>query len=166
MPETETYTPEVLPRRGEINAWILTVLVAGVLAYLQARGSAPTWIWLFVGFLLFSAGSISLGNWVDRHTRLEINTDGITFENGLRRVKLTWAEIVEVRTSPARWGQHIQVLGQSTHFAFNTLGEMTFRGQVSVRTGFAKGKELLDKIIRSANLVTMKQENAQTIYSR
>ncbi len=162
----KTYKPELLPRRGEINAWILAILASVGLAALQLRGMTPTWTWFFIAFLYFSALSISLGNWMDRHTRLTVSADGLGFENGLRRVNLTWAQVRAVRVAPARWGQKVQVLAESAHFEFNTLGEVQYRGEVRGRTGFAEGQAILDEILRAAGLLAMTKEDFLTTYSR
>jgi hypothetical protein len=58
------------------------------------------------------------------------------------------------------------VIGEQAHFAFSTLGEMQFRGQVRARTGFAEGKLILDEIIRSAGLTKMLQDGQFNSYSR
>ncbi len=166
MTEQQSYTPELLPRRGEMNAWLLAIAATLGLAALQFNGIVPTWAWFFVAFLFLSAASISLGNWMDRNTRINLGPEGVAFSNGLRRVHLAWEQIREVRTLPARWGQTVQVLGTEAHFEFNTLGEVHFRGELRGKTGFAQGKTLLDQIIRAAGLTTMTQSEQFTTYSR
>ena len=113
-----------------------------------------------------SAASISLGNWVDRQTFLRLEPGGLTFENGLRKVHFTWAEIREVRTVPVRWGISVQVLGERAHFAFATLGEVHFQGEIRGQTGFAEGQFLQDEIIRQAGLIKLTQSGALCVYSR
>lgn len=166
MSESRTYTPERLPRRGEFSAWALTVAAALGLYLLTRPSPAPLLAWFFVVFFAFSAASISLGNWMDRRTFIRLEPGGVVFENGLRRVHLTWDEIEEVRTSRAQWGISVQVLGGQAHFAFSTLGEMQFRGKVRARTGFADGKLILDEIIRAAGLTKMAQDRQFNLYSR
>lgn len=166
MLEQETFTPELLSRRGEWNAWVFALAATVGLFTIQAWAIVPSWAWFFVAFLYFSALSISLGNWMDRRARLRIFRDGIAYENGLRRARLTWDEIKQARVSPARWGQTVQVIGESTHFSFNTLGEVKFRGELRGRTGFAQGDAILDLIIRSAGLLTVTRQAQYTVYSR
>jgi hypothetical protein len=166
MPEPRTYIPELLPRRGEFTAWALTVAVALGFYFLSRPGPTPLLAWFFIIFFAFSAASISLGNWMDRRTFIRVEPGGVVYENGLRKTRLTWDVIREVRTSPARWGISVQVIGEQAHFAFSTLGEMQFRGQVRARTGFAEGKLILDEIIRSAGLTKMLQDGQFNSYSR
>jgi hypothetical protein len=166
MTESKTYTPELLPRRGEFTAWALTIASALGLYFLAGSNPVPFPVWFFVVFFAFSAASISLGNWMDRRTFICIGSNGLIFENGLRTIHLAWIEIEEVRTSRVRWGISVQVIGAQAHFAFSTLGEMQFRGKVRVRTGFADGKLILDEIIRSAGLTKMVQDGQFTAYSR
>jgi hypothetical protein len=161
-----TYRPQLLPRRGELTAWSLAFLAALGLYLLSLRQSLPFWAWFFVLLLAFSAASISLGNWVDRKTFLRLEPGGLTFENGLRKVHFTWAEIREVRTAPARWGTSVQVLGERAHFAFATLGEMRFQGETRGQTGFAEGQFLQDELIRQAALTKLTQSGTFCVYSR
>ena len=166
MPEQEIFTPELLPRRGEWNAGVFALAATVGLFIIQTWAIVPAWVWIFVAFLYFSALSISLGNWVDRRTHLTLFLGGVAYENGLRRVRLGWDEIETVRVQPARWGRSVQVIGKSSHFSFNTLGEVKFRGELRGRTGFARGDAILDIVIRSAGLLSVTRREPYTIYSR
>jgi hypothetical protein len=166
MLEAKTYTPELLPRRGEFFAWALTIITAFGFYILSRPTPMPFLGWLFIAVFLFSAISISFGNWMDRRTCIRLEPDGVIFENGLRKTHLNWSEIREVHTSQARWGTSVHVIGFRSHFSFFTLGEMQFRGRVQARTGFIEGKLILDRIIRSAGLTNMLQDGQINIYSR
>jgi hypothetical protein len=166
MPEQDKFFPELLPRRGEWNAWVFALSASVGLVVLSFWAIVPSWVWLFIAFLYFSALSISFGNWMDRRTRLQLFPDGVAYENGLRRARLAWDEIQNVRVSPARWGRTVQVIGKTSHFAFNTLGEVRFRGELRGRTGFAQGEAILDTIIRSAGLLVATRRERYTVYSR
>jgi hypothetical protein len=152
MSEFKTYTPELLPRQGELTAWGLAVAAACGLFFLSRQESLPFWAWFLFAILAFSAMSISLGNWMDRKTMLRIDERGVDFENGLRKTRMDWDNILEIRTAPARWGTSVEVISNHNHFAFTTLGEMKFQGQVRSKTGFPAGKEILDELLCSAGL--------------
>ncbi|HEY3312108.1 MAG TPA: hypothetical protein VGK00_10745 [Anaerolineales bacterium] len=166
MPENKTYTPELLSRQAEFSAWALAAAAGFGLYFLSLRTALPFWAWFLFIILAFSAASISLGNWMDRKTYIRLENDGVTYENGLRKAHLTWDMILEVRTAPARWGTSVQVIGPQSHFAFSTLGEMQFQGQVRGRTGFAAGKEILDTILSSSGLTETSHEGQFLTYSR
>ena len=169
MPENERreFRPELLPRRGELNAWILaTVAVVGLLILNQTLEIVPGWTWFFCGFLVFSALSISFGNWMDRQTRIALEADGIRYESGIRRVWLGWQEVQKVAILPSRWGSSVQVVGEKSHFGFNTLGEVQFQGEVRGRTGFAEGQTILDAILRETGLVLIEESNSAYYYTR
>jgi len=166
MTETKTYIPELLPRRGEITAWALAVVALFGLYFLSLRQDVPFWAWFFVAFLTFSAGSISLGNWMDRRTFIRIEPAGVVFENGLRKPQLAWEAIQNVRSAPSRWGFSVQVIGSQSHFSFSTLGEMKFQGQVRGRTGFVEGDAIFNEIIRCAGLTKKVQTGQLLTYSR
>ena len=165
--EMREFKPEQLPRRGELNAWLLAVAaLIGLMVLNRALTVVPGWAWIFSVFLVFSALSISFGNWMDRNTHLVLDSDGISFENGIRRVRLRWLEIQKVAVLPSRWGQSVQVLGENSHFDFKTLGEVQFKGEVRGRTGFAEGKTILDVILHEADLALIEESNSAYYYAR
>lgn len=168
MPSQEKiFRPELLPREGERNAWLFALLAGFALGLLHQQGVVPVFSWIFVIFLLFSALSISLGNWMDRSTELRLDADGLSFGNGLRRVQLSWLDIEEVRIVPARWGEQIQVFGErGAYFRFNTLGELQFKGEHRTKVGFAQGHEILKEILTACELTTKHKTDQYTYYSR
>ncbi len=164
--ENHSYQPELLPRQGEINAWGLALLASLGMTALYLRGQIPSWAWFFIAFLYFSAASISLGNWVDRHTRLTLSAQGLFFENGLRKVSLAWTEIQQVRVLPARWGKTVQLIAPSGHCEFSTLGEVEFRGELRGRTGFSAGETILQQILAASGLNRREIQGEALLYSR
>jgi hypothetical protein len=164
--ESREFRPALLSRRGEWTAWVLVFAASVGLWFLNRGGYIPLWSWFFWGFLLFSAASISLGNWLDRNTVICMEADGIRFENGLRRVRLRWLEVQKVAVLPARWGKAVQVIGEKSHFGFKTLGEVKFQGEVSGRTGFPQGQAILNTIVRQAGLVLVEESNNAYYYAR
>ena len=160
------FRPELISRRGEWTALALALAASLGMWFLNRSGFIPAWAWIFWAFLLFSGVSISLGNWIDRNTLIELQADGVRFENGLRRVRLRWTEVQKVAVLPARWGKAVQVIGEKSHFGFKTFGEVQFQGEVRGKTGFADGKTILDVILREANLVLIKELNNAHYYAR
>jgi hypothetical protein len=151
--EMREYRPELIPRRGEITAWVLFLVVGAVwfvLILLHQRVAIP--VPLMAGFMFLAAGSISLGNWMDRKTRLRLNDHEIEFQNGLRHVTLQWWQVREVQVSPAPWGKRVRVLAEKSYFDFHTLGEVKYRGEVKGRTGFVDGQEIVGQIIANSGL--------------
>lgn len=166
MTEEKTYFPELLSRQGEITAWALDAATALGLFFLSQRSALPFWAWFLFALLLFSAVSISLGNWMDRRTSIRLGPKGVDYENGLRKIHLEWDMIRQVRIAPARWGTSVQVIGRQAYFAFSTLGEMRYQGQVRGRTGFAAGREIMDEIIRSAGLTDAATQGQFQVFTR
>jgi hypothetical protein len=175
--QTREYRPERLSRRGELTAWgaALLVFAAGVVLY--AGGRPVGWlIPLLGGFLAAAASSISLGNWMDRRTRLLVEPGGVSYTNGLRRVRLDWEKIREVQVLPAPWGSKVQVFGQrapdrAAYFAFTTLGEVKAGGRTLGRVGFAEGESILQTILEQAGLRLTRTEaidhqGSREVYSR
>ena len=165
--EAREYRPELIPRRGEANAWLFAVAaLIGLFLLSQTVDSVPGWVWVSCGFLAFSALTISFGNWMDRNTRITLETGGIRFENGLRRVQFHWQEIQKVAVLPAQLGKSVRVVGEASHFGFKTLGEVQFRGKVRGRTGFAEGEAILDVILQNTGLVLTEESNNAYYYAR
>lgn len=160
-------TPELLSRRGELNAWLFTFVVSlamGVMAW--KLGQIPLVAWIFWGLLLFAALSASFGNWMDRSTTIRVTDGGIAFGNGIRKVALSWQEVGRVNVIPARWGKTVQVIGENSHFEFRTLGEVQYQGEVRGRMGFADGEALLQEILQKTDLILDKEEKGRYYYAR
>jgi hypothetical protein len=151
--EVQEFRPEPIPRRGELVAWACTLLLFGAWFALAriGQGIHPALPLLAVPLLLVSL-SISLGNWMDRVTRLRLDNERIAFQNGLRNVHLAWDEIRQVKVVPAQWGKRVEVLGENAHFRFYTLGEIKMGDQVKGRTGFAAGEQILARILEQGSL--------------
>ncbi len=167
MSDLKQYHPELVPRKGERTAWALTLLMTlGLFLLKHEWGSIPASAWIFWAFLLFSAFSISLGNWMDRQTVLTLSEEGLSFVNGVRRVHFRWDEIQRVRVFPARWGKTVQVLAADSHFDFHTLGEVSYQGKEVGRMGFAEGEQILAEIVDAAQLTLKREENGSYEYAR
>src|SRR5512133_1855299 len=116
------FRPERFSRRGEITAWGLALLAFLAWGWTMTRGFETPAVLKFVALFCVLAGlAISLSNWSDRRTRLRLEPDGVAFENGLRRVRLAWDEIREMRVFPSNLGDQVRVIGEQTFFMFRTL---------------------------------------------
>jgi len=165
MTDTTTYKPELMPRRGEYTAWGLALLSVLGLVFLQIAGYSSWIANFFVGFLFFAALSISLGNWMDRQTVLQLGDKGIAFTNGLRKVSLGWNEIQEIRVMPNQNGDSVHIVGGQSHFQFKTLGEVRYAGEVKARTGFMDGDKIFNIILHRTGMKRI-EESAFTRYIR
>jgi hypothetical protein len=164
------YSPEHLPLRGEVTAWGLALVVLITATIVQMNGSR----WAVAGLVLtgifvLSAGSISLGNWMDRHTVIRVDRAGVSYTNGIRHSILAWDEIQTVQVLPAQWGaQQVQVIGETprgkSHFEFRTLGTVNYQGQERGRTGFAEGNQILETILRMTNIQPVRSNNSSYSY--
>lgn len=161
------YRPILLSRRGEITAWALTFIIFVTLVTLMLFNvSVPLMAILLGLFFLLISCSISFGNWLDRKTVILVDTDGITFRNGLRNTRFQWSQIREVHKIPARWGTKVQVVAEETGFSFNLMGEILLNGEVKGRLGFEQGEEILGIILQRGELHPEKEENRVVYYYR
>ena len=158
---------ESFSRRGEITAWVLASLTLVSWFALRVRGFpvSPFFIGLTL-FLLVAALAISLSNWSDRHTLLRLEAGGVRFENGLRRVYLAWDEIQKVQIFPSNLGDRVRVSGSQSFFSFRLLGEVSLRGQVRGRMGFADGERILRHILQATGLKRFEKPGEGYYYAR
>ena len=165
--EINTYRPELLSRRGEVTAWAFTLLLLGVLLVVRARLPDLSFgAYLFLGFFVFAALSISLGNWMDRQTELQFDAHGITYRNGLRHSSVTWAAVDKVSVTPSRLGDKVHVVGANSHFHFRLMGEIKYQGQTRGRVGFPDGEQILQTILERSGLQEIETAAATRVYAR
>ncbi|MBN1668672.1 MAG: PH domain-containing protein [Anaerolineales bacterium] len=153
MEPDREFRPHLIPRSGERNAWLLTLLA--VVAWLVMRLNFPDYALgalILVILLALSAVSISLGNWMDRQTLLALKPEGLSYRNGLRHLELQWDEIESVRVFSDRWGERVQVRAAGNHFVFRTLSEIHYKGELRGQMGFTAGDQILREIIRASQL--------------
>ncbi|MEN8171476.1 MAG: hypothetical protein ABFS03_01200 [Chloroflexota bacterium] len=175
----QEFHPELIPRSGERNAWLIASLAAAAWGMIWWRADTFSWLGLvLVLFFLAAAISISLGNWMDRQTVLSLGGGKISFKNGIRDLALSWDQIKEVRVFPNRWGKRVQVLGfdesrpakgQSginSGFVFHTLGEVEYKNKVQGRMGFKEGQSILNQILESSELEDQSNDQSGRYYVR
>jgi hypothetical protein len=161
------FRPERFSRRGEITAWSLAILSLLSWIGLSTRGIHIPWIFnALTVFIVIAALATSLSNWSDNHTRLRLENGGVHFENGLRRVHLTWGEILKVQIFPSKMGDQVRVSGAQAFFIFRLLGEVSLRGQVRGRVGFAEGEHILNYILKETNLKRVELPDDKYYYAR
>ena len=152
------FKPELVSRRGEMIAWGSTLLVSLVWITLSQLGqSVPIAVPLLALILLLASLSISLGNWMDRKTLILIDSESISFRNGLRKVHFRWEDIQQVRVTPSNWGDKVHVIGNQAHFEFRTLGEVKIQGEIKGQMGFSEGDLILERILKETNLIPAHQ---------
>lgn len=161
------YRPVLTSRRAELIAWISSLLVVILWLVLGATGQQVMLAIPVIAVVLFAASlSISLGNLMDRKTELRIDNSRVAFTNGLRNVQMTWEEIQEVRTVPARWGKKVQVIGKKSYFGFQTLAEVSVLGEVKGRFGFVQGEDILRQIVLNSQLHIVERSGEGYYYAR
>ena len=147
-------------------AWLGGIgLLVGLFLGTNRWGVLPFIYWAFAVFVVFSAMSISFGNWMDRHSIIRMGADGIVFENGLRSVRLTWPEVQNVAVIPTRLGKRVQVQAERSHFTFKTMSESTLIGQ-QMRTGFADGQKIFETILAECGLQMKAEKDGMVYYAR
>ena len=160
-PVGHEFRPKLIPRRGELIAWLGSLIVGVGWVILAVFGQRVNLL-IPIIFILLSliAASISLGNWMDRKTCLSLEPTRVVYHNGLRSVRLDWAEIQEVHVFPAQWGRKVQVIGEKAYFGFSTLGEVKINDRLIWQTGFADGEMILQRIIENAHLTQIQPSQA------
>jgi hypothetical protein len=166
-PQGQIYKPELLPRRGELFAWLCAIALVITWIIVAVVGKPiPAGVKFLGVFLVFAASSISLGNWMDRHTILIIEENGVRYTNKLRKVFLKWEQIDKVEVFNSSWGKKVQIFGSIQHFSFRTLGEIELGGKTKGRMGFARGEEILTTILSRSNLKEIEHSGSSYYYAR
>ena len=161
------YRPELIPRRGELIAWVGVILTGLTWVVLAVSGQrVVVMIPVLFILLIFSAFFISLGNWMDRQTMISMKDGEVEYRNGLRQVRMRWMEIREIRVLPGRWGKKVQVYGEDSYFTFHTLGEVRLRENVKGRMGFEQGEEILRQLILRSGLQIIEEQGDGYYYAR
>jgi len=115
--EQKSYRPIPAPRSGERNAWMLAFLIFVIWFFMRMSGQkVPGSVTIFLILFVVVALLISLSNWTERQTVLQLDQQGILFKNGLRKVSLKWDEIENVKVIPAVWGKRVRVFGHGKQF--------------------------------------------------
>lgn len=165
--DVREFKPEQVSRRGEMIAWGCAILVGILWMVLVFTGQPVNWAILVLEvFLIFAGTSISLGNWMDRHSLICLHQDEVFFKNGLRNVHMNYQDINEVRVLPTRWGSKVQVIGKDAYFEFRTLGEVKIGGEIKGRMGFEEGDEILNAIVESSDLERIDKPGEGYYYAR
>ena len=163
----QKFRPELLSRRGEATAWVLTLVLLGGLFLVRSRLPGLSFAaYLFLGFFVFASLSISLGNWMDRQTEIKLDARGVAYKNGLRSSHLDWGEIERVSVSSSRLGDKVHVIGQEAHFHFRLLGEINYQGQTRGRVGFQEGDLIVETILEKSGLQLVETEASTRDYLR
>jgi hypothetical protein len=163
---SQLFRPELIPRRGEMIAWVSNLFLLVCWLVLRQAHQVNPMVPIFAFFLLLAASSISLGNWVDRHTYIRLEYQGITFHNGLRHVHLGWDQVERVQVFPSSWGNKIEVFSDSAHFKFRTLHVVNAQGKNLGRMGFEQGEQILQHILEHSDLQASHQQDSGYYYAR
>ena len=147
------FRPLVSSRRGELYAWTLTLIVLFVLRFVPELQGIYFVLGIFLAvFFGLSAVLISLINWMERATVLEVHADGVAFRNGLRKVDLAWDDVIRIEVAQRPSGRRVQVLGKQAHFAFYTQGAVKLGNRTGEPSGFEQGEAILETILQKTSL--------------
>lgn len=162
------YKPILVSRRPEISAWLLTICLVFLVVFSDFQGLTRVGLYLLLVFIGLSALMMSLGNWIDRHTALVIDHQGVRYSNGARGVSLTWGDISRVEVIPTRFGDRIIISSENDGFRYQSLGKITMNNKISGQVGFEEGEQILAVILEQSGLsdVPARQSGRGYYYSR
>jgi hypothetical protein len=103
-------------------------------------------------FFLLASSLISYGNWMDAHLEIQTTSQHVFYRSPLRKVRLAWDAIVEMRVVGAGRGWRVGVMGYEGYFTFRTASEMGARSGQSMRIGIEGGERLATQIRIKARL--------------
>ena len=161
----QEFRPVISSRRGEITAWLLSLIMFVVVLF--GRSGIPSiqiGAWILFLFLFLSALMISLGNWMERQTEMQLSEQGVNFKNGLRDVQMSWKEIQRIEVQSGRINDTITVYSDNARFSFKTKGDVIYKGQVRDSMGFEQGDLIFDTILQRSGLADLEKQQGAGFY--
>jgi hypothetical protein len=165
-PTEQVFRPDVLSRRNEIIAWGVFIAAALGTVIFRNYQTLPNWIYIGVGLLFVLAAGLSLGNWMDRRTVLQLSSEGLEFKNGLRHVRMGWRDIQSMEVLPSNMGKGVRVTGPKGHFSFTVSGGLRLGGKTQGRFGFPDGDAIIKEIVRRSGLPLASHSGGRFYYAR
>lgn len=148
-----TFRPATPNRRGEFIAWACAGGIAVVLAILTIFGGrAPLLVVLLMIFFSWAGGMISFGNWLDARTQVVVTPTAISYTSPLRKVRLTWRQVEQLRVVPATSGRRLTVVGSRKYFNLRLGQEVGGRLGKKLSIGFPEGERLAKIVIGMSRL--------------
>jgi len=154
-PGEVSYRPFAPNRRGERVAWACTGFLGVTVGVILWRGASVS-IFALVLLLFFLLASllISYGNWMDTSLEIFTTAQHVLYRSPLRKAKLAWDVIAEMRVVKVGKGWRVAVIGHEGYFTFRTGCELGDRSGQSMRIGIDGGKRLAAHIYNEAQLST------------
>lgn len=149
LTEPRTYHPVPIPPRGEIVAWLFTLILTVLSAVLYLRvGRLPFWAPLFTFLTLLMALAIRLSRWLEANTSIQTAPEGIHYMSPIREHKFIWDQIKQMSAYQAGNGWRIVVQADEGGFRFQTATLLKGMRGAEVRTGYPDGDEIVGQILR------------------
>jgi hypothetical protein len=149
---SQSYRPVPIPPRGEIVAWLFTILLAALnfVLFLQI-GRLPFWAPLFSILSLLLALSIRLSRWLEANTFIHVAPEGIRFSSPIRMHQFAWHQINQMTVYKAGNGWRVSVLADQGGFRFQTATILRGMRGAEMRTGYPGGDKIVRQILRNVD---------------
>jgi len=162
----DVFRPASASRQSEALAWAAAISFALLALAGLLRGTGPVpFSAELASFFGVASLWISLGNWIDRRTAIEVSDAGIRYRSPLRNLSLGWADIDGLWAIPSGSSWRIVVRGPGARFGFRTSSELRV-GQGSLQVGYPHGERLGGLICRRASLSQPVGSNGEWICTR
>lgn len=159
------YKPVQNSRKPEIYAWLLFVAITTLLVAIPNSGFLRIAGILLMIFFLFSAIAMSIGNWMNRNTKLKLTQQGVVFENALQTVDMGYKNISRVEVHSRRVNDKIIVVGDNERsFGFDLYNEIFLNNKSGGAVGFRDGELILETILYYAELDKSRKKQAEGYY--
>jgi hypothetical protein len=162
----EVFRASPANRRSETLAWTLALGLALSALVGRWRGAqAALFIAELAAFFVVISLWISLGNWIDRRSSIDISGTGVRYRSPLRTISLDWKVIDDLWAIPSGSSWRIVVRGQGARFSFRTSSELRV-GRRSVKVGYPEGERLARSIRLRSGLSRAARANGDWVCSR
>ncbi len=164
-----TNSPEFHPLTGsrqvEYMLWGAVGLFIGLMIFIPGYLNDLNLLsWVLGIFFIIAALSISLNNWNMKHTKIVLSLDNIQHHSKLRQVLINWEDIARVQVNHGRLGDKIIVSSENDTFFFDVLSKIEVKGVDKKLSGFEKGEEILDSIMKQTGFSEIDKHESSGYY--
>jgi hypothetical protein len=160
LDETRDYRPN--PRGMARSAWLALALAAGIggaawFAYTQTS-QFPCLSGVLFAFFFLSGIFILLGYWLERNTKISLNSEQLSYNSPIRKVQIAWEEVDELRAMETGKTWRIMVTGKNGYFTTRIIPSSDGQRNRSPILGLPKGDEMVRYICGQGRLSVLQEE--------
>jgi nicotinamide riboside transporter PnuC len=163
----ETFRPAPISRKGEIIAWLLTLLIGLVSIIVKMQsGHFPCLTILLLVFFLIAAILISFSHWADSKTLIRVTPPQLSYQSPFRKIQQDWDQVLEINAQKTGRFWRIVVNLEQSFFSFKVNAASELKTQPEQVLALPQGDRLVRIICGMANLLQIQNTEENWICKR